>query len=419
MALPSLRSLPARSLAPWLMTLAAVPLGAAVAWQAWRVQRGARLGRRLAAETQAFEAHPPQPSASVLLLGDSTGVGVGAGSPAASLPGLLAQAYPDLRVVNRSRNGARVHDVLQQLQASVQAGERHDLALVLAGGNDVLRMTPHTRLRQHAQALLAALPSVARRAVWLGSANIGGSPLLKGPLSWWLGWQTGRTMRLLANVARAQGTEFIDFFRPLRHDLFARQAGIYFARDGLHPSAASYRHCFEVLMHRAPLSTRPMRRARRTTPQPPWRNTMPNVSDIMSTDVQIIGPEDSLRHAAERMQELDVGALPVCDGTRLLGMLTDRDIIVRGVAEGLDPEEACVSDVMTSEVEYCTEDQDTEEVMRLMGDKQVRRLPVVNADKKLVGIVSMGDMALRQAGHIDQTMRQISEPGGSGAQGRL
>lgn len=147
---------------------------------------------------------------------------------------------------------------------------------------------------------------------------------------------------------------------------------------------------------------------------------MPNVSDIMSTDVQIIGPQDTLRRAAERMQELDVGALPVCDGSRLLGMLTDRDIIVRGVAEGLDPEEAAVSDVMTSDLQYCTEDQDTEEVMRLMGDKQVRRLPVVNADKKLVGIVSVGDLATRQSGHIDQTLREISEPGrGRGAQGRI
>lgn len=145
---------------------------------------------------------------------------------------------------------------------------------------------------------------------------------------------------------------------------------------------------------------------------------MPHVSDIMSTNVQVIGPEDSLRHAAERMQALDVGALPVCDGKHVLGMLTDRDIVVRGVAEGLDPDEACVSDVMSSAVACCTEDQDTEDVMRLMGDKQIRRLPVVDADKKLVGIVTMADLAVRQSGHIDQTMRRISEPGRSSAQGR-
>ena len=141
---------------------------------------------------------------------------------------------------------------------------------------------------------------------------------------------------------------------------------------------------------------------------------MPSVSDIMTTEVQVIQPQESLREAATLMQELDIGALPVCDGTRLLGMLTDRDITVYGVAQGLDVDAACVSDVMSADVEYCTTDQDTEDVMRLMGDRQIRRLPVIDADRNLVGIVSLGDLALRQDGHIDETVRQISEPGSSG-----
>lgn len=138
---------------------------------------------------------------------------------------------------------------------------------------------------------------------------------------------------------------------------------------------------------------------------------MPNVSDIMSTDVQAVEPQDSLRRAAELMQELDVGALPVCDGERLLGMLTDRDITVRGVAQGLDPDATAVSDIMTGEVEFATADQDTAEVMRVMGEKQIRRMPVVDQDRRLVGIVSIADLALRQPGHIDSTVREISEPG--------
>ena len=138
---------------------------------------------------------------------------------------------------------------------------------------------------------------------------------------------------------------------------------------------------------------------------------MTQVSDIMTPEVQVIEPQESLRRAALLMQELDVGALPVCDGDRLLGMITDRDITVRGVADGLDPDQACVSDVMSGDVQFCTEDQDAQEVMHMMGDKQVRRLPVVDMDKKLVGIVSLGDMALRQPGHIDQAVREISEPG--------
>lgn len=137
---------------------------------------------------------------------------------------------------------------------------------------------------------------------------------------------------------------------------------------------------------------------------------MPRVSEIMSTDVRVIEPQQSLRSAAQCMRDLDVGALPVCDGERLLGMLTDRDIAVRAVADGLAPDAACVSDVMSPDVEYCTADQDTNEVMRLMGDKQLRRLPVIDAQKRLVGIVSLGDMALRQTAHTDAALREISTP---------
>jgi CBS domain-containing protein len=138
---------------------------------------------------------------------------------------------------------------------------------------------------------------------------------------------------------------------------------------------------------------------------------MRTVSEIMTTDVQVIQPQESLRRAATLMQELDIGALPVCDGQRLLGMLTDRDITVYGVAQGMNPDDCCVSDVMTEHIEYCTSDQDTAQVMRLMGDKQVRRLPVVDGDRNLVGIVSLGDLAVRQGGPIDDTVRRVSEPG--------
>ena len=138
---------------------------------------------------------------------------------------------------------------------------------------------------------------------------------------------------------------------------------------------------------------------------------MPNVSEIMTTDVQVVTPQDSLQHAAQMMQDLDVGALPVCNGDRLLGMLTDRDIAIRGVAAGMAPQQACVADVMSGDVECCDVDQDSEEVMRQMGDHQIRRMPVLDANKKLVGIVSLGDMAVRQTGHIDEVVREVSQPG--------
>ena len=138
---------------------------------------------------------------------------------------------------------------------------------------------------------------------------------------------------------------------------------------------------------------------------------MTRIADIMSTDVKTIQPQESLRRAAQCMQALDVGALPVCDGERLLGMLTDRDIIVRGLADGLDPDQACVSDIMSPQVDTLSVEHDADDAKRLMGERQVRRLPVVDGDRRLVGIVSLGDLAVRESGHIDRAVREISEPG--------
>lgn len=137
---------------------------------------------------------------------------------------------------------------------------------------------------------------------------------------------------------------------------------------------------------------------------------MPNVADIMTTDVQVIEPQQSIAEAARLMRHLDIGALPVCSGRQLLGMVTDRDIALRGVAEGLAPHEARVSEVMTTPAMWVTEDQDTTEVLRLMGERQVRRMPVIDVDKRLVGIVSLGDLALRQPAKVDEAVREISLP---------
>jgi len=132
----------------------------------------------------------------------------------------------------------------------------------------------------------------------------------------------------------------------------------------------------------------------------------------MTPDVQLCTPEDTLRDAAEAMAALNCGLLPVTDNERLVGMISDRDIAVRGVAMGRGPD-ARVRDVMTTDVKYCFEDQDIEEITMNMGDIQVRRLPVLNHDKRLIGIVSIGDFANNggstQAG---EALGEISRPGG-------
>jgi len=137
------------------------------------------------------------------------------------------------------------------------------------------------------------------------------------------------------------------------------------------------------------------------------------VKEVMTRGAECIGPEATMQEAAERMKELDVGVLPVCDNDRLAGMLTDRDITVRSVSKGQDPWRDRVRDVMTEEVVYCFEDQDTEEAARLMKEKQIRRLPVLNRDKRLVGIVSLGDLAVQTGDDkmTGDTLEKVSQPG--------
>ncbi|WP_337367513.1 CBS domain-containing protein [Noviherbaspirillum denitrificans] len=111
------------------------------------------------------------------------------------------------------------------------------------------------------------------------------------------------------------------------------------------------------------------------------------------------------------MDELNVGALPVCDGRKLVGMVTDRDITVRAVAAGQAPDSAHVEDVMTGSVRWCFDDQTVDEVMQQMGDTQIRRVPVVDHDsKELIGIVSLGDLATKHSAQVDRTLEEISTP---------
>ncbi len=137
---------------------------------------------------------------------------------------------------------------------------------------------------------------------------------------------------------------------------------------------------------------------------------MQTVSEVMTRNVEVIAPEESVQRAAQLMDELNVGALPVCSGNELLGMLTDRDITVRAVAAGQGPSETCVSDVMSEHVRWVNEDDSTATVVHQMSDMQVRRLPVLNARRELVGIVSLGDLATHEAVHTDDALREISTP---------
>lgn len=140
---------------------------------------------------------------------------------------------------------------------------------------------------------------------------------------------------------------------------------------------------------------------------------MKTIADVMSRDVTSVSPDESIRRAAELMEDLDVGALPVTEGQRLVGMITDRDITIRATAAGLGPEETQVAEIMTDDICHCYEDQDTEEVMQDMRDIQVRRVPVVSRDSHvLVGIVALADLVESETddSKTAQTLLEISAP---------
>jgi CBS domain-containing protein len=116
------------------------------------------------------------------------------------------------------------------------------------------------------------------------------------------------------------------------------------------------------------------------------------LKDIMTCESVVVGPEITIRKAAEKMDDYDVGVLPVCDGGRLVGVLTDRDIVLRAIAAGRDPGSTPVREIMTARVVACYEDQDSDEAVQIMEQEQIRRLVVLDRQSRLVGIVSLGDL---------------------------
>ena len=139
------------------------------------------------------------------------------------------------------------------------------------------------------------------------------------------------------------------------------------------------------------------------------------VSEIMTRDVVVIQPDDSLQSAAKKMRDLNIGFLPVCDGDNLLGVISDRDLTIRALADGMDVTVMLGRDLMTTPPIYCFEDQEVSEVAKIMEENQIRRLVVLSREnKRLVGIVSLGDLAriesTDRSGHV---LKKVSEPDGT------
>lgn len=133
-----------------------------------------------------------------------------------------------------------------------------------------------------------------------------------------------------------------------------------------------------------------------------------NIRDVMTDSVSVVTPDVPVLEVARKLRDEDIGSMPVVENDRLIGMLTDRDIVLRVVAEGQDPARTPARDAMSPKILYCFDDQTVEDVLENMGDRQIRRLPVVNRDKRLVGVVSLGDLSKsKKAG---AALKEISQP---------
>jgi CBS domain-containing protein len=136
------------------------------------------------------------------------------------------------------------------------------------------------------------------------------------------------------------------------------------------------------------------------------------VSQLMSKKVEWIGPTVSLQEAARKMRDLDIGCLPVGEHDRLIGMITDRDIACRGFTDGKDASKTPVRDAMSAGITYCFDDQDVSEAAHLMEEKQIRRLPVLNRQKRLVGLLSMGDISQHATGRVSaEVLKAVTKHG--------
>ena len=136
------------------------------------------------------------------------------------------------------------------------------------------------------------------------------------------------------------------------------------------------------------------------------------IQDVMTADVSFVGPDTPILEIARKMRDADIGSTPVVENERLVGMVTDRDIVVRAIADGGDVRIKTARDAMSPGIFYCVADETIEAVLDNMGDRQIRRLPVINREKRLVGVVSLGDLSLtgknKAAG---EALLEISQPG--------
>ncbi len=207
---------------------------------------------RLAGESQAFEARSDEDHRRILVVGDNTGVGTGADDPGLSIAGLIARDFPGVEIVNRSRDGAGVSEVLEQLR-SVEEGA-FDAILIHAGGIDILRMRRPDEIREPLSRLFHLALARAGRVIVVGTGDLGLAPAFFPPLSWIYTERARAARELFILLARQTGVEYVDLFRERDDDPMRKDPGRFFAPDRLHPGSEAYSLWYGELMQQSSLA---------------------------------------------------------------------------------------------------------------------------------------------------------------------
>ena len=202
--------------------------------------RGIGRSRALAAASRPYERRQAASAHAILVLGDSTGVGVGAERPEDSIAGRLAIDFPDSDIVNISCSGARVAEALAHARQCAAGGRLFDVAVLHLGGNDVVRGTAVAELAAECEELMVELQKVARHTVWLGPPNLGLAPLIPLPYAWLMSSRSRVATSVFAAAAAKHDVSYIDFSAPEHADRLRHHRKLHFARDGFHPNSASY-----------------------------------------------------------------------------------------------------------------------------------------------------------------------------------
>lgn len=202
----------------------------------------------------------------VLIAGDSTALDWGTSASELGLVGRLAHDFPEASVDRVAHAGARLVDVARQLRragATLSVGERYDLVLVLAGGNDALRLGGAGRLRRDSTEVAEAITALAPHGIWLGPADVSLSPLFIAPFDRWLSRRMGAVVEAIRTASRSRGIRFVDFFVSKADDLFSKDPQRFYASDLVHPSDDAYAYCYDVVRITCPLERWIGARARR------------------------------------------------------------------------------------------------------------------------------------------------------------